>query len=137
MLIETSRDSSGHRWRPVFMVRDLRQKIPEDSHLITDFERSVFRLKTNRDRVCWKMIRLFVFLLGGSFTTKRGPTSQMSFGLDFKVSGRIIPSLGYVVFITMVNFRPLRIGLDWTPSIHGRTLWLINGADPNHLQVLG
>ena len=35
----------------------------------------------------------------------------------------------------MVSFRPLRIGL-WDP-FQMAFFWLINGGDPNHLQVLG
>ena len=42
---------------------------------------------------------------------------------------------GYVVRITMVIgfVGPLRIGLWVGPLPNGRTLWLINGGDPNHV----
>ena len=35
------------------------------------------------------------------------------------------------------HFRPLRIGLDWTPSKWPNFMAPINGGDPNYLQVLG
>ena len=38
---------------------------------------------------------------------------------------------GYVVNNHGDRFRPLRIGLFFTPSKFPK--WLINGADPNHL----
>ena len=38
---------------------------------------------------------------------------------DDNLEERIIPGLGYVVIITMVIVNPLRIGLDWTPSMNG------------------
>ena len=37
--------------------------------------------------------------------------------------------------ITMVIVSPLRIRV--VPLPNGRTLWLVNGGDPNHLQVMG
>ena len=45
---------------------------------------------------------------------------------------RIIPVSKWL--ITMVSFRPLS---RFIPLPNGRTPWLVNGGDPNHLQVLG
>ena len=46
---------------------------------------------------------------------------------------RIIPFSKWL--ITIVSFRPLRIGL-WDP-FQMAFLWLLNGGDPNHLRYLG
>ena len=46
---------------------------------------------------------------------------------------RIIPVSKWL--ITMVIVRPLNGVMG--PLINGRTLWLVNRGDPNHLQVLG
>ena len=43
--------------------------------------------------------------------------------------------LGYMVNSPGDRFRPIRMGL-WDP-FQMAVSWLINGGDPNHLQVLG
>ena len=46
---------------------------------------------------------------------------------------RVIPVSKWL--ITMVSFRPLNGVVG--PLTNGRTSWLINGGDPNHLHPLG
>ena len=60
--------------------------------------------------------------------SQRGAPSDMG-----PPAWRIFTGLGYVVNNHGDRFRPLRIGQRGTPDPNGRTSWLINGGDPNHL----